>query len=175
MGRGAAGHCVDAGREGATWLGIAAVDGGPAEEVRDVEREPFAGVGQLFEQLGVFGIALAFVLVSMHAMRVGLLTRFMGILGIIVGALMILPLDEPQLIRTFWLVSLGLLIAGRGRKRPPAWATGRAQPWPSQQQIREQRLAAAGHAPAPEAVPDEPAPAADATAAPAKRKRKKRK
>ena len=37
-------------------------------------------------------------------MRVGLLTRFVGILGIIVGVLTVFQLDQPQVVRAFWLV-----------------------------------------------------------------------
>jgi hypothetical protein len=70
----------------------------------------------------------------------------------IVGGTLILPLDQFGIIRSFWLVSIGLLILGRSPKgRPPAWEKGDAVPWPSQQQIREEREAArrqAGDAPA---------------------------
>jgi hypothetical protein len=102
-------------------------------------------------------------------MRVGLLTRFMGILGIIVGVLAVVQLDVPQLIRALWLVFLGAVLAGRVRNRPPAWETGRAQPWPSQQQVREARQQAALGTNVPPSEPDAPV-----GSAPARRKRKKR-
>jgi hypothetical protein len=98
--------------------------------------------GQPIAQIGQLALALAFALVSLHAMRTGLLTRFMGFLGMIVGATLILPLDQFGIIRSFWLVAIGLLILGRLRGgRPPAWERGEAVPWPTQQQIREQREA----------------------------------
>jgi hypothetical protein len=78
-------------------------------------------------------------------MRVGLLTRFMGVLGIIVGILSFLPQLEGQLpfVKIFWLGALGALFLGRWPGgNPPAWQTGEAQPWPTQQQIREARDAA---------------------------------
>ena len=67
---------------------------------------------------------------------------------------------------------------------PPAWVTGEAQPWPTQQEIREQRIARkaelAGE-PAPEPRPrkqrPEPpeTPAPEAPARPAHSSSKKRK
>ena len=51
-------------------------------------------------------IALGFVLISLNAMRAGLLTRFMGVLGIIVGALLVFPIPSP--------VVVGRSPAGRG-------------------------------------------------------------
>ena len=105
-------------------------------------------------------------------MRVGLLTRFMGVLGVIVGVAVapILPIDQQGIIRVFWLAALGVLFLGRWPSgMPKAWATGEAEPWPTQQQLREQRdgrasAAARGRARAPRAggrgAPAPPPPAA---------------
>jgi hypothetical protein len=101
---------------------------------------------QLFEYLGGLALALGLVLVSLNAMRVGLLTRFFGILGILSGALLlpILRIDAPGIIRSFFFVALGLMILGRWMGgRPKAWSTGQAEPWPSQQETRERRAAIA--------------------------------
>jgi len=133
---------------------------------------------------GQLSLGFAFVIISLNAMRVGLLTRFMGVLGIIVGVLFVIPLGTLQVVQPFWLVTLTALFLGRWPGGvPPAWQTGKAEPWPTQQELREERekakaaqLKAAGKA-EPEAEP-EPAAAA-ATAGPAhptskKRKRKRR-
>jgi hypothetical protein len=89
-------------------------------------------------------IAIAYVLVALNAMRAGLLTRFMGILGVIVGALVIIQLGPFPVVQTFWLLGLALLFAGHRRGGdPPAWRTGREEPWPSQREIAEQRRARA--------------------------------
>ena len=88
-------------------------------------------------------------------MRVGLLTRFMGVLGVIVGVAVapILPIDQQGIIRVFWLAALGMLFLGRlPSGTPKAWATGEAEPWPTQQQLREQRAAARAQARAPSAA-----------------------
>ena len=54
-------------------------------------------------------------------MRVGLLTRFMGILGVIVGVLFVIPLgSQLPIVQCFWLIAVGLLILGRWPRRRPA-------------------------------------------------------
>ncbi len=151
---------------------------------------------QILRQVGVLLLAFSFALISLHAMRVGLLTRFMGILGMIVGALFIIPLGSNlPIVQCFWLVAVGFLIADRWPNgRPPAWETGRAEPWPSQQELREQREAAAlaraggpeavaaalreeeeAAAPRPDGLPGTPARRPDGAAHPSSKKRKTRK
>jgi hypothetical protein len=83
--------------------------------------------------LGLTGVlALGFWLVkgSLDAMRVGLLTRFMGVLGIALGPALVLGFG--LLVLPLWLVALGVLFLGRWpRGMPPAWVSGRAEPWQS--------------------------------------------
>ena len=136
---------------------------------------------------GQLSLGFAFVLISLNAMRVGLLTRFMGVLGIIVGVLFVIPLGTLQVVQPFWLLALTALFLGRWPNGvPPAWQTGEAEPWPSQQELREQREKAKGAqgggdgkpAPTPEPEPAA-AGAGQGTEAPAhpsskKRKRKRR-
>lgn len=109
---------------------------------------------QVLVGIGQLATAVAIVFIALNAMRVGLLTRFMGILGCIVGALLVLPavLGPPAIVQSFWLVALGALFLGRLGATPPAWVTGRAQPWPSQQELRERKDAGIADAPAPEPV-----------------------
>jgi hypothetical protein len=123
-------------------------------------------IGQVVWQAAALALGFAFVLIALNAMRVGLLSRFMGILGIIVGVTFVLPLDQQGIIRVFWLGALGVLFLGRMPSgMPKAWTTGEAEPWPSQQQLREQRQAAradvgaAGEESAPRSSPTERTPA----------------
>jgi hypothetical protein len=148
--------------------------------------------GTIIGQLGIFGLAAALVLVALGAMRVGLLTRFVGVLGAIVGVLQILgPVSSASFVVTaFWLAMVGMLFLGRWPSgMPPAWEAGEARPWPTQQELREQRerlreerdrerARGRGAAPAPAAEGSAP-PAAPAAAAPspatsARKKRKRR-
>ena len=87
----------------------------------------FAQVMQIF---GSLALAIALVLVSLNAMRAGLLTRLFGVLGIITGAtLVIFPLP---IVQVFWLGGLALLCLGLWPGGvPPAWQSGMAEPWPS--------------------------------------------
>ena len=81
----------------------------------------------------LLGLITAVVYSCLHAMRVGLLTRFMGTLGMALGVSIVLVALFPLLL---YVVALGLLFIGRlpGGK-PPAWAAGEAIPWqaPGQQ------------------------------------------
>lgn len=114
---------------------------------RTVDSAAEIGEGWLSVAAGIVGlpgtlaIALAFVLVSLNAMRAGLLTRFMGVLGMLAGALFVIPLSgDLPVVQTFWLGALGVLLLGRWPGgAPPAWQTGRAEPWPTQQELREAR------------------------------------
>ncbi len=80
-------------------------------------------------------VGLATLMISLNAMRAGLLSRFMGIMGVILGALFVLPIIASPIIQLFGLIAVGLLFldkwpGGRG----PAWETGEAVPWPSAQE-----------------------------------------
>jgi hypothetical protein len=129
---------------------------------------------------GQLSLGFAFVLISLNAMRVGLLTRFMGVLGIIVGVLFVIPLGTLQVVQPFWLLTLTALFLGRWPNGvPPAWQTGKAEPWPSQQQLREERektkaaqLRAAGEG---EPEPEPAAVTASETPAHPSSKKRKRK
>jgi hypothetical protein len=106
---------------------------------------PSVGVGaQALFFFGGLGLGVAWTMISLNAMRAGLLTRFMGILGIFCGVLTAVPgLLEIPVIQFFWLTALGLTVLGKAPQgTPPAWSSGVAEPWPSQQEVREQRDAA---------------------------------
>ena len=115
-----------------------------SDGARDVLAGPVIVASLLLRQVGVFALGFAFVLLALNAMRVGLLTRFMGVLGIIVGVLFIIPIGSSlPIVQAFWLTSLGVLFLGRWPSgMPPAWVTGEAQPWPTQQELREARIEA---------------------------------
>ena len=78
---------------------------------------------------GTLGLVVGVVYSSLHAMRVGLLTRFWGTLGMALGvSLLFLGLLGVLL---FFAV-IGLMIAGWWPGgRAPAWDAGKAVPWPA--------------------------------------------
>jgi hypothetical protein len=116
--------------------------------------DPGAAAGLL--PAGAFALGFAFVITSLNAMRVGLLTRFMGVLGIIVGVLVAIQSTAPTPILWFWLGALAYLFVGRWPGGvPPAWRTGKAEPWPSAQELRARRQREQA-APAPAAEPAPP-------------------
>jgi hypothetical protein len=91
--------------------------------------------------VGLLAAAVGFVLVAMNGMRVGLLTRFMGYVGIFAGILILFVITPVPVVEAYWLVALGYMISGRWPSgMPPAWMSGQAQPWPSSQATREQRI-----------------------------------
>jgi hypothetical protein len=111
------------------------------EAAQDVSTSSLVTTAALIGFVGQLAIALAFVLICLNAMRVGLLTRFMGVLGILSGVLTLIPVGRPAaVVQCFWLGALAVLFLGRWPKGdPPAWRTGNAEPWPTQQQLREAR------------------------------------
>ena len=132
--------------------------------------------------LASLALGMGWVVICLNAMRIGLLTRFMGVLGVICGALIVLPILSPlPIVQTFWLgawpscsPSAGPA-ASRRRGRP-----AKSMPWPSQAEARGKRRAEMqrrrGIEPEPAALPapetpDAPGPA---HAASKKKKRKRR-
>lgn len=144
------------------------------EEAREANSYgAFAYVGILAQ----FAFAGAFVSIAVTAMRAGLLTRFLGYLGVISAVLFVIPLVPIPIVQAYWLLALGLLLIGRSPTGvPPAWQSGEAVPWPSSAEMREQRVREAeARRGGVEAAALPPADADPATGpAPAKRKRKKR-
>jgi hypothetical protein len=91
--------------------------------------------------LAQFAFAGAFVAIVVSAMRVGLLTRFLGYLGVISAVLFVIPLVPLPIVQAYWLGALGLLLLGRSPTgTPPAWQSGEAMPWPSPAEMREMRV-----------------------------------
>jgi hypothetical protein len=147
----------------------------PKKHAENIVRDHFSTGEQLalyFMNL-VWGAGLA--LTSLTAMRTGLLSRFLGVLGMIVGVLYAIPLlgGGGGLLQFIWYVAIGLVISnvwpgGRG----PAWDEGVPVRWPG---AAEKRLAMEG---GPSPAPANGAPPPDESDEPSaraqRRKRKKR-
>jgi hypothetical protein len=86
-------------------------------------------IGQFVGLAGGLSLVVALLYTCLWAMRVGLLTRFWGSLGMAVGVAALIGLTPFALI---WFLYLGILLLGRvPGGRPPAWAAGEAVPWPT--------------------------------------------
>lgn len=132
------------------------------------------------------GIALAagMIVTMLGSVRVGLLPRWVAMVGGVSAVLLLLPTAALDLIPAFWLVAVGILMMGRWPSGdPPAWASGEARPWPTAAEQRALREADAGDgAPArrgrgapksPAAGDVAPEPAQAAPVSPGRRRRKR--
>lgn len=129
--------------------------------------------------LAGLAFAAGMIGVMVNALRVGLIARWMGILGIFTGILIFVPLGGAQLevVPAFWMVMMGILYAGRWPNGdPPAWAAGEARPWPSQARQRAaKRDAGAGQPALSTAGADiTPAPARPPSNGSSRKRRRKR-
>lgn len=75
---------------------------------------------------GQIGFVVAMVYTCLYAMRVGLLTRFWGSLGMALGAVSFLFFQFTLL----WFIYFGILLL-RKNSQPPAWAAGEPIAWPT--------------------------------------------
>jgi hypothetical protein len=103
-------------------------------------------ISNYLDLAAVLALAVGMIAAMVGAMRVGLLTRWMGVLGIFTGVLIFLPIggDTLEIVPAFWLTAMGMLYAERWPGGdPPAWTSGEARPWPTR---ADQRAAAqTGH------------------------------
>ena len=128
--------------------------------------------------LAGLALVVGMIVVLLNALRCGLVPRWMGVLGMFSGLLILLPNVGAtlQLIPAFWLVMMGILLAGRWMGGdPPAWEAGVARPWPTRAQLQAERSAKAKGEPVPAgagAGDVAPAPKPQQTGTSRKRRRK---
>lgn len=97
---------------------------------------------QYLDLLAALALTAGMIVVSINAIRVGLLTRWMGVIGIFSGILILLPIGGAtlEIVPAFWMLGMGILYLGRWPNGdPPAWAAGEARPWPTQAERRAER------------------------------------
>jgi hypothetical protein len=127
----------------------------------------------------VAGLALATGMIAtmVGAMRVGLLTRWVGALGIFTGVLIFLPIGGATLevVPAFWMVAMGMLYAERWPGGdPPAWTSGQSRPWPSRADQRAAMKAGEGGALAVAGADVGPAPSQPVSGGSSRKRRRKR-
>ncbi len=133
-------------------------------------------VTQYFDLLAGLAVAVAMIVIMINAMRVGLVTRWMGVLGMLAGILIFLPIGGATLevVPAFWLVAMGILYAGKWPNgQPPAWESGEARPWPTRAQLREEATGPAQPALATGGADVTPAPAKPSTGGSSRKRRKR--
>jgi hypothetical protein len=112
-------------------------EGAPAAGDRDqfaedtLTEESAYGLYLGLQLAAALSLVVAVIYTSLQAMRAGLLTRFVGTLGMALGVGFLLFGPLGPLALGIYLLTISLLIAGWWRgPRPPAWETGEAIPWP---------------------------------------------
>ncbi|HEY5188619.1 MAG TPA: hypothetical protein VII87_06260 [Solirubrobacteraceae bacterium] len=134
---------------------------------------------QVVGQAAALLLAIGVVLVALNAMRQGLLSRFMGYLGIFAGVLVLFQITQIPIVQGYWLAALGYLFSGRWPTGlPPAWTSGRAEPWPPSSMRGQSMTQRSPRRGSPEPIPapapaGAPLPARTRSGTP-KRKRKRR-
>jgi|SRR5271166_2537 len=122
--------------------------------------------------------AAGMIVAMVNARRVGLLPRWMSVVGMITAVLIFLPIGgaELEVIPAFWMAMMGIMFVGKWPNgEPPAWAAGEARPWPSAAEIRAAKQSGQGQ-PALSGAGAElaPAPAPRAGAGASRKRRRKR-
>ncbi|WP_026911006.1 hypothetical protein [Patulibacter minatonensis] len=131
------------------------------------------GIGSL---LGAVGLGAA----ALSAMNVGLLTKVIGSIGVLLAVMSVIPQllgQAGDILRAFWFIALGLTLLGRWPGgRSAAWQSGEAVPWPTRAQLMEEadRAQAGGRSRTGGSTSD-PAPAPTPKKQPGGNRKKRRK
>jgi hypothetical protein len=93
-----------------------------------IEGQTAFGITQGLNFAGTLGVIFGVAYTALYAMRVGLLSRFWGTLGMALAVSVLLLGTLGILV---FVIAMGLLIGGLWPGgRPPAWEAGVAMPWP---------------------------------------------
>jgi hypothetical protein len=133
-------------------------------------------IGYIDLLLGL-AFVVAMIVTLVNSMRVGLLTRWMGIIGMIAAILIFLPIggETLEIVPAFWLAAMGLLNGGRWPGGDlPAWTSGEARPWPTQAETRAAKRGEAIGRPALAGAEAGPAPALPGQNGSSRKRRRKR-
>jgi len=88
---------------------------------------------QLPYDLGLLLLAIGLIFTSLSVMRVGLITRLVGYVGVVAGALFLFQIPVlTTIVQAYWLAAIAVTLARRWPSGdPPAWESGVAVPWMS--------------------------------------------
>ncbi|MGB0872046.1 MAG: hypothetical protein ACPGYP_02800 [Solirubrobacterales bacterium] len=74
-------------------------------------------------------LAVAWAMVGVFSVRVGLLTKVVGYVAVAIGLASVIAAPLAAILSVFWIGAVSIMLLGRGSQRPPAWAFGRAVSW----------------------------------------------
>lgn len=125
-------------------------------------KEALKGTGfQIAASIGLAGavaLGFAFVMNCYYGIGTGLITRFTGAVGIVIGFATVLPiLGASGILQVFWLSAMALMLIGPDERKPAAWPAGRAVPWQKYGQVPASGPAAAETAAEEQAAAEKPA------------------
>jgi Domain of unknown function (DUF4386) len=107
------------------------------QHAKDLVGGGSAAVFTVLTPVAALSFAFSMIMTNVNAIRAGLLSTFVGIIGVIGGILFVLPLGPPQILLFFWLMSIGVVLLDRWPGgRGPAWESGEAQKWPTAMERR---------------------------------------
>ncbi len=110
---------------------FAAADVHTVKAARDALKDTGFQAAASVALAGSVAMGFAFVMVGFYSIGTGLLTRFIGVVGIIIGFATVLPIfGASGILQVFWLSAVAMMLIGPAERQPPAWAAGRAVPWP---------------------------------------------
>jgi hypothetical protein len=174
---GAGAALVSIGRQLASAVQAHSFAVGSDHSIQAAERALSSGAAnQIADYIGLvatLALAVGMVVTLINALRVGLLVRWMAIMGMFVAVLIFFPFggEELEIVQAFWMVMMGVLYMGRWPNgEPPAWAAGEARPWPSQAR-GSRSTGGAGSTPGSSGAAAIPAPV---PVAPSSRKRRRK-
>jgi hypothetical protein len=180
LGGGIAVAIVSVGRQVASAIEAHSFAVGHDFSIHAAERALSTGTANvLADYLGLvatLALTVGMIITVLNALRVGLLVRWMAIVGMFVAVLIFIPIggSELEVIQAFWMVMMGILYIGKWPNgEPPAWAAGEARPWPSQSGRTRVRTGGAGSAPSASGAAAVPAPVLPAGGSSRKRRRKR--
>jgi hypothetical protein len=95
-------------------------------DIWDAVRDSPINTAQIVQFVGSAAAGVTLSLASMQALRIGLLPKLLGYVGVAIGFLFIFPIDQTNIIRALWFGAIALIVSGRLPNTPPAWESGTA-------------------------------------------------
>ncbi|HTW41119.1 MAG TPA: hypothetical protein VMD79_02250 [Solirubrobacteraceae bacterium] len=181
LGAGIAVAVVSVGREVASAIEAHSFAVGHNFSIHAAERALSTGTADVLADylglLATLALMVGMIATVLNALRVGLLVRWMAIVGMFAAVLIFVPIGggELEVVQAFWMIMMGLLYIGKWPNgEPPAWAAGEALPWPAGG-ARAGRLAGgASSTPGSAGAAAVPAPVLPAGGGSARKRRRKR-